>query len=103
MKTPYKPNLVEYNKSSSKRKKPSDTPTPTTETNTPIAYSERLEVPWEEQQTLPPRFYASGPHTWPALRIIGERGSGKRREYLLEWEPHPYTGEIFRPDWVTTF
>lgn len=104
MKKPYKPNLVEYSKSSTKRKKPSDTPTPTptpiTDTHTTIAYSERKEVPWAEQKTLPKRFYESGEGTWPALRIIGERGSGKKKEYLLEWEPHPYTKEIFRPDWV---
>ncbi|KEF54684.1 uncharacterized protein A1O9_09126 [Exophiala aquamarina CBS 119918] len=102
MKKPYKPNLVEYSKSSTKRKKPSDTPTPITELNTAaaISYSERKEVPWEEQRTLPKRFHESGIGTWPALRIINERGSGKKREYLLEWEPHPYTKEVFRPDWT---
>jgi len=103
MKKPYKPNLVEYTKSSTKRKKPSDTPTPIIDPNTGLPYSGRTVVPWDEQKTLPKRFHESGEGTWPALKIIGERGSGKRKEYLLEWEPHPYTNETFRPDWVRIF
>lgn len=61
-------------------------------------YSTR-DITWEEQLRLPDRFHeAEG--VWPALSILEERGSGLKKQYLLEWEPHPETGEIFEPTWV---
>jgi len=85
-----KSDIVEYK--SAKRKKSIDTD---------IVYSDRL-VPWTEQQLLPERFSSLGPDTWPVLRILDEKKAGKKTEYLVDWEPHPNTGERFRPTWVWT-
>lgn len=80
---------VEYK--SSKRKKSIDTSG---------VYSKR-QIPWEEQLQLPERFHESGEGTWPALAILQEKtGKNKKKQYLVEWEPHPLTGEKFEPTWV---
>ncbi|KAK4944309.1 hypothetical protein LTR10_016195 [Elasticomyces elasticus] len=80
--------IVEYK--STKRKKSTDTTT---------AYSTR-HIPWEEQLKLPERFHESGEGTWPALAILQEKiGKNKRKQFLVEWEPHPETGEKFEPTW----
>lgn len=63
-------------------------------------YSTRV-ITWEEQQRLPKRFREEE-GVWPAVSILDERGSGAKTEYLLEWESHPETGEIFEPTWVRT-
>ena len=64
-----------------------------------IQYSDR-EITWDEQLRLPARFReAEG--VWPARRILKERKTGLKKEYLVDWEPHPETGEIFRPTWVS--
>lgn len=102
MKSPYKPALVEYSKSSTKRKKSSDTPTSSDPPTTTVVYSTRTVVPWKEQRALPEKFWRVGRGNWPVLRINDERIVGKKKEYLVEWESHPNTGEIFQPTWVRT-
>jgi len=67
-------------------------------TGTPVHYSTRI-ITWEEQLRLPERFHEEE-GVWPAVAILDQRGSGDRKEYLLEWEPHPETGEVFEPTWV---
>ncbi|KAI1615849.1 class II histone deacetylase complex subunits 2 and 3-domain-containing protein [Exophiala viscosa] len=80
--------IVEYK--STKRKKSTDTA---------AVYSTR-HIPWEEQLQLPERFHESGEGTWPALAILQEKiGKNKRKQFLVEWEPHPVTGEKFEPTW----
>jgi hypothetical protein len=63
-------------------------------------YSTR-ELDWEEQRTLPKRFWENGPGVWPVDRIIDQKGRGKQVKYLVEWEPHPTTGEFWDPAWVS--
>ncbi|KAL2424514.1 hypothetical protein ABEF95_011275 [Exophiala dermatitidis] len=82
------PNTVEYKPP--KRKKSTDGP---------VQYSDRW-VDWEEQKRLGKKFREVGKGSWPAADILDERYSGKKREYLVSWEPHPETKEIFRPTWV---
>lgn len=84
------PNTVEYKPP--KRKKSTDGP---------VQYSDRW-VDWEEQKRLGKKFREVGKGSWPAADILDERYSGKKREYLVSWEPHPETKEIFRPTWVWT-
>jgi hypothetical protein len=63
-------------------------------------YSTR-DIPWEEQLTLPERFRTAR-NVWPGNAIKGERTRANRTQYLVDWEPHPHTGEIFEPTWVGT-
>lgn len=100
MKSPYKPDLVDYSKSSTKRKKPSDSASSLNTPSTTITYSTRTVIPWKEQSLLGEKFRSVGKGNWPVLRISDERGQGKKREYLVEWEEHPLTGEVFQPSWV---
>lgn len=40
---------------------------------------------------------------WPVKEIVKERRNfdkGGRPEYLVEWESHPITNAIWRPEWV---
>lgn len=60
-------------------------------------YSTR-EITWEEQLTLPKRFHIEE-GVWPARAILKERKRGVQLQYLVEWEPHPRTDEIFEPTW----
>ena len=43
--------------------------------------------------------WAKGSDTWPARRIISERGTAGGIEYLLEWVEHPDTGVVYSPTW----
>ena len=43
--------------------------------------------------------WAKGNDTWPARRILSERGTASGVEYLLEWEEHPITGVAYSPTW----
>lgn len=79
---------VEYKPT--KRKKSADSP---------VEYSDRWPD-WEEQKQLGKRFREVGRGNWPAADILEERYSGKRKEYLVSWEPHPKTKEVWRPTWV---
>jgi hypothetical protein len=53
-----------------------------------------VEPTIEEKQLLPERFRKAD--EWPVTEIIAER-AGK---YLVEWEPHPNTGAVWKPEWV---
>ena len=53
-----------------------------------------VEPTLEEKQLLPERFRKAD--EWPVDEIIDER-AGK---YLVEWEAHPNTGAIWKPEWV---
>ena len=48
----------------------------------------------EEKLLLPERFRKAD--EWPVTEIIDEK-AGK---YLVEWEPHPNTGAVWKPEWV---
>ena len=52
----------------------------------------------KERLTLPKRFH--DPNTWPVTKILDERGAGRQLEYKIEWESHPKTREVYKPDWV---
>lgn len=62
-------------------------------------YSTR-HIAWEEQRTLGADFAEVGEGSWPVLRIIAEKGKKKNTKYLIEWKPHPRTGEEFEPQWL---
>jgi hypothetical protein len=53
-----------------------------------------VEPTLEEKQLLPERFRKAD--EWPVTDIIAEK-AGK---YLVEWEPHPNTGAVWKPEWV---
>ncbi|KIW18144.1 hypothetical protein PV08_02432 [Exophiala spinifera] len=97
MKNPVRSNLdsVEY-KSSKRKLKAADEN---------VQYSTR-EPTWEEQLRLPTRFHEHGKGTWPASRILEEKerrvGRTKKKFYLVQWEKHPETGEVWKPSWVPT-
>lgn len=107
MKPPPLRHSIPKSNKSLKRKRPSTTSldlstnilSPTNGAADNIVYSTR-DIPWEEQANLGRRFKESGPKTWPVRCILQERGKGKNRQYLLDWLPHPLTGERFRPSWV---
>lgn len=64
-------------------------------------YSTR-DITWEEQRTLGADFAKVGEGSWPVLTIIAEKGKKKHLiEYLIEWKPHPETGEEFEPQWLS--
>ena len=48
----------------------------------------------EEKLLLPERFRKAD--EWPVTEIVAEK-AGK---YLVEWEPHPNTGAVWKPEWV---
>jgi hypothetical protein len=48
----------------------------------------------EEKLLLPERFRKAD--EWPVTEIVDEK-AGK---YLVEWEPHPNTGDVWKPEWV---
>lgn len=64
-------------------------------------YSDRT-VSLEEQRTLFEKKYWA-PGVWPVSRIIGQRQAEEGKEYLIEWERHPRTGEEWEPTWVSPF
>jgi hypothetical protein len=53
-----------------------------------------VEPTLEEKQLLPERFRKAD--EWPVTDIVTEK-AGK---YLVEWEPHPNTGAVWKPEWV---
>jgi hypothetical protein len=53
-----------------------------------------VEPTLEEKLLLPERFRKAD--EWPVTDIIAER-AGK---YLVEWEAHPDTGAVWKPEWV---
>ena len=53
----------------------------------------------EELEDLSQRFKEEE-DIWPANKILRERGVGANKEYLVDWERHPKTGETFEPSWV---
>jgi hypothetical protein len=94
----------DYRTRSPKRRKitiPTSTPDSCT-TNPPRrarpTYSTR-HITWEEQLTLPERF-RTAEGVWPGNAIKGERIRAHQTQYLVDWEPHPRTREIFAPSWV---
>jgi hypothetical protein len=64
--------------------------------STKTVYS-TVEPTLEEKLLLPRRFRKAD--EWPVTKIIAER-AGK---YLVEWEPHPTTGALWKPEWVRGF
>lgn len=56
------------------------------------------DISAKEQRKLPAPF--NEPPNWPVRRITGQRDDGSL-EYLVEWEPHPLTGEEWTPSWVS--
>lgn len=62
-------------------------------------FSDRNVSP-REQRKLPAPF--DEPPNWPVRRITGQREDGNLMEYLVEWEPHPLTGEEYPPSWVSS-
>jgi hypothetical protein len=48
----------------------------------------------EEKLLLPERFRKAD--EWPVNEVVAEK-AGK---YLVEWEPHPNTGAVWKPEWV---
>lgn len=69
------------------------------EPTNPPRYSTR-EITWEEQKSLGGDFKKVGKGSWPAAGIIDERIIRKRKQYLVDWESHPLTLEVFPPTWV---
>ncbi|EXJ93600.1 hypothetical protein A1O1_01992 [Capronia coronata CBS 617.96] len=90
MKNPGRKNSDTIEYKPSKRKKSADSP---------VEYSTRWPD-WEEQKQLGKKFREVGEGNWPAADILEERQSGKKKEYLVSWEPHPKTKEIWEPTWV---
>ncbi|KAL6243617.1 hypothetical protein RBB50_009610 [Rhinocladiella similis] len=94
MKNPVRNNLdtVEYT-SSKRRLKP---------VGGHVQYSNRFPT-WEEKLRLPKRFNEWGKDHWPALCILEEKeeriGKTKKKSYLVKWETHPETGEVWEPTW----
>lgn len=91
MNKPKRPSSTDIDHRSTKRRK-------SVQSATKPVYSTR-EITWEEQLGLPEKFHSGGEHVWPALKIAGERVKGSKKQYLVEWEPHPNTKEIFKPTW----
>ena len=63
-------------------------------------YSTR-EISWSEQRALGGVFKSVGEGNWPILGISDQRGVGRKRQYLIEWHPHPSTKEQFEPTWTS--
>ena len=54
----------------------------------------------ESAPTVPDKLAPGEDGWWPARAILKEKGSGGRKQYLIDWEPHPKTREVFEPSYV---
>ena len=91
---------TDYRARSPKRRKPNSTDhqpheTPRADThqagNSKSDHSELTDAPESEEED----------DFWPVKSIKQERGTGKRKRYLVEWEPHPKTRKTYPLDWVS--
>lgn len=59
-----------------------------------------LNATLEPDSALPEKLSPGDDGWWPARAILKEKGRGSRKQYLIDWEPHPTTGEVFKPSFV---